>query len=388
MLFWLDEDYYVIPDACAFKQIFFMTNKDFAFSSNPNLLSLVDDLIFDDEAKFYLESEEKKDKEYAFPLFGTLYKNVRRLLPNHIYSLKEACSIRMWPTMPIYNINEEEALRIIKRVFYNSFISLKKQFKNLYFSLTAGLDSRIVLFNCVRNQNKVLLQNIKTFTHCRDNCETEDVKVARKISSFLNIEHIKIGYRYFDSNDKNDLKHAYWNSIDSSIGRIVGQDALIIKGSASEICRLPYGRFPTSYINKKVLLNCMGVKSTSFSMKILEEWINGIKENSYNNLSIYDLIYWEHRMGSWQAQNQYESDEYFETFTPFNCRMLLYTILGVKWKKRIPPYSLYLNSIKEEQEFFDIPFNGESITLFSKITNCIKYHIPMLNLIYLMLKHK
>ena len=47
------------------------------------------------------------------------------------------------------------------------------------------------------------------------------------------------------------------------------------------------------------------------------------------NYKILDLIFWEHREGCWQAQNQIESDFLFEVFVPYSNRAILDLMLSL-----------------------------------------------------------
>jgi hypothetical protein len=59
-------------------------------------------------------------------------------------------------------------------------------------------------------------------------------------------------------------------------------------------------------------------------------------------MDILDLFYWEHRMGSWQAQSQLEWDIVQEAYTPFNHRGLLELMLCVPAELRSAPnYPMY-----------------------------------------------
>jgi hypothetical protein len=72
-------------------------------------------------------------------------------------------------------------------------------------------------------------------------------------------------------------------------------------------------------------------------------WYNKTKTVSEaSGIDILDLFYWEHRMGSWQAQSQLEWDIVQEAYTPFNHRGLLETMLSTPSRYRCAPdYSLY-----------------------------------------------
>ncbi len=61
-----------------------------------------------------------------------------------------------------------------------------------------------------------------------------------------------------------------------------------------------------------------------------------------NYIDILDLFYWEHKMGSWQAQSQLEWDIVQEQYTPYNPSGLLELLLGTHADiGSVPDYMLY-----------------------------------------------
>ena len=63
------------------------------------------------------------------------------------------------------------------------------------------------------------------------------------------------------------------------------------------------------------------------------------------HVNILDLFYWEHRMGSWQAQSQLKWDIAQESFTPFNHRKLIEIMLSVDSKFRQEPEYIFFKKI-------------------------------------------
>jgi hypothetical protein len=104
----------------------------------------------------------------------------------------------------------------------------------------------------------------------------------------------------------------------------------------------------------------------------LDKWIN---ENSElfkeSKLNIYDMFYWEQRMGNWGAQFPAELDISIEQFSPFNNRLLITTMLSVDEKFRVfPKYTLYYQIIRKLwEETLQQPIGVESFK------NKIKHHI-------------
>ena len=61
-----------------------------------------------------------------------------------------------------------------------------------------------------------------------------------------------------------------------------------------------------------------------------------------SGISLFDLLYWEQRMGNWGSMYPAEQDIAIEEFSPFNNRRLLQLLLSVERKYRMPPaYQLF-----------------------------------------------
>ena len=90
----------------------------------------------------------------------------------------------------------------------------------------------------------------------------------------------------------------------------------------------------------------MGPEVPKFFHESLDSWLHDAKEFSDKmHINILDLFYWEHRMGSWQAQSQLEWDIVQESFTPFNHRKLIEIMLSVKPELRQEPDYVFFKNI-------------------------------------------
>jgi hypothetical protein len=123
-------------------------------------------------------------------------------------------------------------------------------------------------------------------------------------------------------------------------------DRVCMKGNGSEICRCFYyksGKHPPIESVQQLVRLEPEWNKLPFVAEQLSSWLptaNAAAKQS--GVDVLDLFYWEHRMGSWQAQSQLEWDIVQEAYTPFNHRQLLEVILGVAPKFRsAPTYRLY-----------------------------------------------
>jgi len=137
-----------------------------------------------------------------------------------------------------------------------------------------------------------------------------------------------------------------WGSIAYGMVGTYPQDRMAVKGNCSEIARCYYDRYgthrPVTSPDEIVAL-VDGWHTIPFIRNQIVTWYDHtIELAAETNMDILDLFYWEHRMGSWQAQSQLEWDIVQEAYCPFNHRGLLEMMLGVSAEyRRAPKYNLY-----------------------------------------------
>jgi hypothetical protein len=131
-----------------------------------------------------------------------------------------------------------------------------------------------------------------------------------------------------------------WGKI--AYGMMVGgypSERVAVKGSGSEICRCFYyetGNHQPIESPDQIIGLERGWSKIPFVCEQVAHWYEGAKPASdESGIDLLDLFYWEHRMGSWQAQSQLEWDIVQEVFSPFNNRRLLETMLGTSSEFRI-----------------------------------------------------
>ena len=188
---------------------------------------------------------------------------------------------------------------------------------------------------------------------------SSDIEIPRKLLRSLGFNHHLIDCRvspdleYIEFYKRNtSMAHNDdWGSIAYGMHGEYPQDRVCIKGNCSEICRCFYYKtgkqFSMSSVEQLIELE-IGWNSLPFIYDQLSDWYpqaNAVAREA--GVDILDLFYWEHRMGSWQAQRQLEWDIIQEAYTPFNHRALLEIMLGVSSDLRCAPdYILYERMIQ------------------------------------------
>jgi hypothetical protein len=139
------------------------------------------------------------------------------------------------------------------------------------------------------------------------------------------------------------LAHEIWSLDAQAIFYFYRLRKVVISGSVSEIARNFYvlPRYVEKKITAEKLASLAGMGSHPFAVRCSDGWLG--KLGKTYNLRTLDLFYWEQRVGNWVAMCQKEFDiAWQEIFSPFDCRLLLMTMLSVKNKyRRAPKFPLY-----------------------------------------------
>lgn len=171
-----------------------------------------------------------------------------------------------------------------------------------------------------------------------------------------------------------------WGEMAYIMSKEYPSERISIKGNCSEIGRCTYTRATgrrrsqADPLGDHLMYEAQW-KKINFIQKGISEWIEEVKPEEVNcGYDIYDLFYWEHRMGSWQAQAQLEWDIVQETFVPFNNRELLDIMLRIDPIYRCTDNNLLYKKAMENlwPEVLSEPINPKNIKIFRKLRNMIK----------------
>jgi hypothetical protein len=388
LIIYKDNEYTFFNDACGLKMLFYTKYKEELYAaSQPLLLKLVCDVREGINHQEYYSSQYVKDTiEHFIPSGSSLYKNVHQLVPNHYLNSAKFIQIRYWPIKQLKKENMANSVDEFSNLLKKIMLAANKKFK-LALTLTAGWDSRIILSSC-----KSIYKDVWYYTlQYRDlTLKSNDLKIPTKISSSLGLQHEIIDCRkpldqkfvevYINNTDIPHLND--WGKIAFGMLNSFPSEKIAVKGSCSEIGRCFY--FPTgkhSIINSSNDFLSLEYQwdNIDFIRERISEWFEEVKDEKVNfGYDLYDLFYWEHRMGSWQAQSQLEWDIVQDAFTPFNNRELLDIMLRIDPLLRCRPnYLLFKEAMKNLwPELLSEPINP--VSKKQKIRNVIK--IMLMNL--------
>lgn len=339
-------------DPCGLRSVYYLKYKDQVFAGSQPLILKQMLPIKDGKRLFsyFNSSYVKTHNEHWLPSGCSLFEEVCHLVPNHYLRFSTVEQIRYWPkhSLPQRPVNEivNESADLLKRLM----VAANKRFK-LALPVTAGLDSRMLL-----GASKSISDEIYFYTlQYRDmNPNSNDIKIPSKILRSLGLWHNLIECQETVSAEFSEIyiRNALpthmddWGKIAYGMLGKYPQDRICVKGNCSEIARCYYyknGTHRPITSSGQIIALVDGWHMLPFVHDHISIWYDqAVEVASEVNIDILDLFYWEHRMGSWQAQSQLEWDVVQEAYTPFNHRGLLELLLSFPAELRsAPDYSAY-----------------------------------------------
>jgi len=286
----------------------------------------------------------------------SLYEEVHHLIPNHYLRFSTVEQIRYWPKRILPQKKVNEVLVEASNLLRDLMIAANNRFK-LAQTLTAGWDTRLLLSASKSISNEIYFYSLQYRNlHLKSN----DIKIPAKLLQFLGISHNLIDCRksvpeaFCEIYQRNSLPAHMddWGNIAYGMIDSYPQDRVCVKGNCSEIARCYFyksGTHQPIFSPDQIIALVDGWHTISFVRDQIATWFDRTSEvATESRMDLLDLFYWEHRMGSWQAQGQLEWDIVQEVYSPFNHRRLLELLLSTPSQLRSAStnYSFYKMLIK------------------------------------------
>jgi hypothetical protein len=337
----------LFTDAAGLRQVFFTDKEqtgELWCASQPGMIARLLSLRMSAGAVEFIDSfNVRSHKEFRWPGGGSPYNEVCHLLPNHFLDLKTGRCRRYWPEKPLAEISFEEGIDRVSGILPSLIKSAANRF-DLAISVTAGIDSRLVLAASRGLENRVSYMTVRQIDKPEDHV---DVTVPSVLLPQLGLKHdvvrssFLIADNYLTVFKKNvALPHYIYVSDAFAIFKAYAQKKAVMTGGVSEIGRWSFrGQIPRERrknVSPADLAKLQKVKGNPYAIGCFSKWLDGLGD--IYNVDVLDLFEWEQGHGVWLANCYLEFDlAWRDIFTPYNCRDLLVTMLSVAEKYRKPP---------------------------------------------------
>lgn len=362
----IKDQYYMIGDATCSVPVYYNEGGDicssFAYQIAEELHSSVDETL--------LKIREGGDASKTMPYDLTIWKDIKRLLPNHYLCLSCGKAVRFvnqHVKQSVLTPDEatENIMPYMKRLadyYMNRF--------SVACALTSGRDSRAVL--AVLGCNKQM--PIYTMRHNEFSEMTPDIVVPKQIADYIHLNYqqikdVKLTEEDFTEADTVLGKGNYSSRtlmLAHTINHYFGKNAVINGDIIGQVGKCSLHRdIPYCFASPSYFL-CKLHNYTKEAKEALKLWMKDIKQSD-EHVNSFDLFSIENRMGVWAAnENEVYNliGQYYLNI--FNSRSIMYEWTRVDRKKR-KVSAIHLSIIKMlHPELLNIPF--ESASTFEKVS--------------------
>lgn len=348
----------VLHDATGFREVFYYNNnKHFACGSTSTIISK------------YLNVERDDDKElltfYNSPQFNaperrwigsrTIFKGIRKLLPNHYVDLLNNKAHRFWPVKPKTTIKIDAAVDYAANILEGTFDAIVKRY-TLYQTLTAGWDTRLLLAACKKHTNKINFYFNRGFKSDAGMVQSLDYLVTKEIAEknklrieFVEIENLEVDKefeRIYYSNNvfaRPKLLKIHYNCYLKK-----RENCITVSGTEGNALLRLKSSLHRDFNEAKYFAKFLGDAKFPFILNSIEEWLEESRYLKKMNYMLTDLFWWEQILANWGALSGSEQDIVWDELRPYNNRALIFTFNSLSDKYRYKDYPIsYFKIIKK-----------------------------------------
>lgn len=361
---------YILTDPCGFRQVYYYTNDHAQWcGSQPEIIRAAVGLEREDNEDLlaFMLDPGFANNESSWVGDRTPYKHCRLLLPNHYLKLGAREPERFFPASSPEKKAPEAIIETAATILKGSFAAIAKR-TALTMPVTSGYDSRVLLA-----ASRSVSDRIEYYID-RKSALSEghpDVWLPSRMTR-------KLGIDFVIKNSQANLPGWFVGMLANNVtgarvllktrmiyGKFMARETRMnINGNGSEICRNHYETLYRIEPDKKTvtvqdLARCLCYPGLPFVNTELERWQADILTGEAPRYNILDMLMWEQDLGIWGAQYPAEQDIAVEEFSPFNCRLLITTLLAAPRELRVAPhFPLYRQLIEAMwPELLAFPFN-------------------------------
>lgn len=281
------------------------------------------------------------------------YRRTRILTPNTLLDLSNGTVTRFWPSKVLKRSTVETEIPAVLDAASTAIENLAKAHP-VKLTLTAGADSRVILA-CALHSGIAF----DAYTYGATYKTARDRALAADLCKLAGVPHTVPPGDFLEKRLRvevgkaNYTKH-HWNYIQGLMEWIDNPDTVVLMGLMLEIGRgvtavnLPNASAPVdgrsmadlhyrtmpSKIRKKIENGAGKDEYLQFSEEAFSDWLATISGFNTEFLNPFVQFYWEHRMPTWLGPTMAERDFYGAPVSPFNCRMILESMLSVSFAEQ------------------------------------------------------
>jgi hypothetical protein len=345
-----DDGRYLFTDALGLRQALYADHDPAGVwvVSQAGLALDVLGLGFDPDAQRFIDSYAVRARtEYRWPGASTPVAGLKHLLPNRVLDLDRARVRRYWPRDALLGLDLDEAVERLSALLRGLIAAAAARF-DLALSLTAGIDSRLVLAAARPFMDRI---DCVTVRQARMADDHKDLQVPARLCARLGLRHHivraagSMSPEFSWAYKRNVfLAHDLYGPDAEAILARFGRRKVALTGSGAEVGRCSFRKqLPFSRLRRISAADLAWLQGMyhPYAIRSFQAWLDDVGDT--RNVKLLDLFEWEQGHGNWLAMTQLEFDiAWRDIFTPYNCRALLTTLLRVRESlRRAPDYALF-----------------------------------------------
>jgi hypothetical protein len=336
-------------------------------ASHPNLLAELFQFRQSALAGFWLNHPAADRGGSYFPGVRTAFDEVRLLTPNTALSLPSGAVIRFYPRAELCERPLDEVVAAVVPMLHRQVAWIADR-AALAVSLSGGLDTRVTL-----SAMRSVIPQCLCFTYSGGGNQvlTTDMEVATRLAKGFGLRHLPITIdsepppQWFldvwqrthgDSQRDTHLVYAYCSEL---CGRYIHVRSNVMEVARGFYTKNRVNRQPQfdAYKLSRLFRNATADEFTPYFQEFID--VTGFTPAALMGYHYTDLFYWEHRLGAWLSGLLRAARLDHFTFTLYNCRAVLETLIARPLDERIAADAMFALIREMWPELLTVPiFSG------------------------------
>ncbi len=347
----------VFHDATGFREIYYFNDKkEFACGSTPDIIAKNLSVVRDNDKDLnnFFNSPQLNNGERKWIGVKTIYKGIKKLLPNHYLDLIHDKVIRYWPRESFKFTDLNKSTLQAAQILTGTYESMLNRYK-IQQTITSGWDTRLLLAACKKHIHNIEFYFIRGFKADHGLVDSADYLITKKISEkyqlptqYMIIEDIEVDEEfekiYYANNvlARPKLLKVYYTGFKNNLDNV-----FTVSGTLGNSLLRLQGGLSRNTVQADLIAHKLKYEQYKYVTDSIQEWLDASKNVRSYNYYLLDLFYWEQYLGNWGALSGSEQDIIRDELRPFNNRELISTLGAVPDKYRYRDYPLnYVKTIK------------------------------------------
>lgn len=347
----------IFHDATGFREVYYyQRGNEFACGSSPDIIAHYLKVERDDEKEInqFFNSPQLNNAERKWIGVRTIFKGIKKLLPNHYVNFPSNKSFRYWPREERPVVDLKKAAEYSAEILKGTYASALNRYK-LHQTITSGWDTRLLLAACKNHISNLQFYFLRGFKADKGLVESGDYLITKKISDkynlptqFIVMEDITVDpefERIYYSNNilaRPKLLKLYYAAYQEKL-----DDVITVSGTLGNSLLRLQGGLNNHTEEPEIIAHKLKYEKFPFVVDSIAGWIEASRSVKTLKYNLMDMFYWEHYLGNWGALSGAEQDIVRDELRPFNNRELISTLGCVHDKYRYRDYpENYVKTIK------------------------------------------